>query len=222
MTDSTNQANIGAFCVVLLASKPYHCSTLSHISPPNLGLHLQDVPISDLTDHFLRLNLIFLALWATSTLLVKATLLVPYLRILRAVLYLHWVIYIRIGIVSAFYLSTLIADVVKCAPTPAGPGRLASQQICRPAARDISVAPGVFGLVSGLAILMIPMVMAVPLKLSRGRSVAVYGILLDGFPVSCGVLFDLSRGKPIHRSPGRAPRQFLSPYLAIAHEFAPL
>ena len=136
------------------------------------GIHLYNVPIAALTDHFLRLNLVFIVLWATSTLLVKATLLVLYLRIFRPALWMHWAIYTTIAVVSAFYLATVIADVVKCTPKPGGGGWLVSQQVCGPAALDIAVAQGVFGPVSDLVILLIPMVMVAPLKMERGRKVA--------------------------------------------------
>ncbi|KAH8901739.1 hypothetical protein GQ53DRAFT_740474 [Thozetella sp. PMI_491] len=169
--------SITAFCGVLL----------SLLDNP-LGHHQYDIPVSDITDDFLRKNLVFVVLFATSAMLVKCSLLVLYLRIFRPIVTVNWIIYLCIGVISAFYISTLTAYSVLCSPRP-GFSWVVSQVVCGTAALNIAVVQGVFGPVSDLVVMLIPMTLVLPLSLPPKKKVAVAGIFLTGsLALACSIV----------------------------------
>jgi hypothetical protein len=128
-----------------------------------------------------QLNLSFIVLYSTSSMLVKVTLLVLYLRIFKPVKSVVIIIYTCIGIITAFYTATLIAYIVQCIPRTTGSAAwLMSQAKCGPFALRVSAVQGVFGPVSDFVILMIPLSLVIPMRLPFQKKLAVASIFLTG------------------------------------------
>ncbi|KAK3688824.1 hypothetical protein B0T22DRAFT_490423 [Podospora appendiculata] len=169
-------------CVAAAANILAWFGILIHKLHGPYGYHLYDLPVSEMTELFLRLHLTGTVMYASGAMLVKVSLLVLYLRIFHPVYVVNRAIYACIGLVSAFYLVTIIYDAVKCTPAPGSPGGyFLAALYCAPFALEISVAQGVFGLVSDVVILLIPMSLVLPMNLPRGKKIAVTCTFLTGF-----------------------------------------
>ncbi|KAJ2983343.1 hypothetical protein NUW58_g6268 [Xylaria curta] len=168
-----------AFSVVAAASVVVVCGILLSLNDHVNGRHQWDVPLSFLTDDYLKTNFSFVLLTAISAMLVKLSLLLLYLRIFKPAWKVTLTIYACIGIVSLFYLSTMIAELVVGVPKGGGTWQQA-QAAYGPFGLTISVVRGVFGVLSDFVILLIPMTQLVLLALPTRRKVVLVGVFLTG------------------------------------------
>lgn len=129
--------------------------------------------------------------------LVKVSLLALYLRVFKPSRKVNIIIYTCIGVVMAFYLSTMIAELVVGIPKSGNGGWQEAQMNYGPFGLDVSAVRGVFGIVSDFAILLIPLTQIVQLNLPLKRKVVLVCIFLTGllyvlitpFPTHPQVLF---------------------------------
>ncbi|KAI0117411.1 hypothetical protein F4814DRAFT_416204 [Daldinia grandis] len=152
---------------------------LSLLDRPN-GRHLWDVPLSVLTDSYLRINFIFVLMSAVSTMLVKVSLLVLYLRIFNPVRQVTITIYVCTGVIVSFYLATMIAELVVGVPKAGSEGWQEAQARYGPFGLNVSVVRGVFGIISDFAILFIPLAQVMKLYLPLRKRIILAGIFLTG------------------------------------------
>ncbi|KAI1477678.1 hypothetical protein F4774DRAFT_388204 [Daldinia eschscholtzii] len=152
---------------------------LSALDRPN-GRHAWDVPLSILTDSYLRTNFVFVIISSITTMLVKLTLLVLYLRIFNPVEIAKIAIYICIGVTISFYIATMIAELVVGLPKAGGEGWQAAQIRYGPFGLNLSVVRGVFGVISDFVILLIPMTQVIKLHLPLRKKITILGIFLTG------------------------------------------
>ncbi|OTB11606.1 hypothetical protein K445DRAFT_321984 [Daldinia sp. EC12] len=152
---------------------------LSALDRPN-GRHTWDVPLSVLTDSYLRTNFVFVIMSPISIMLVKLTLLILYLRIFNPVKIAKIAIYVCIGVTISFYMATTIAELVVGLPKAGGEGWQAAQSRYAPFGLDLSVVRGVFGVISDFVILLIPMTQVITLHLPLRKKVIIAGIFLAG------------------------------------------
>ncbi|KAK3323192.1 hypothetical protein B0T19DRAFT_199336 [Cercophora scortea] len=182
-------------CVAAAANILAWFGILIHKLHGPYGHHLYDLPVSEMTESFLRLHLTGTVMYASCAMLVKVSLLVLYLRIFHPVYVVNRAIYACIGLVSVFYLVSIIYDAVKCTPAPGSQGGyFLAALYCAPSALEISVALGVFGLVSDVVILLIPMSLVLPMNLPRRKKIAVTCTFLTGFlACACSMVTCVSR-----------------------------
>ncbi|KAI0191924.1 hypothetical protein F4808DRAFT_443454 [Astrocystis sublimbata] len=165
--------------VVAAASIVAVCGILLSLNDHPNGRHLWDVPFSVLTDSYLQINFTFVLLSAAASLLVKLSLLMLYLRIFNPVQAVKITIYACIGVLTAFYFSTIIAELVVGIPRNRG-GWQEAQVRYGPFGLTISVVRGVFGVVSDFVILFIPITQLIKLSVPLGRKIVLLGVFLTG------------------------------------------
>ena len=119
--------------------------------------------------------------------LVKATLIFLILTAFRPVEWLRALCWVGLGTTLLFYVANLITQVVACRPR-GGTDRIAylAGMASRQCAgvdtliQKTSVATGIFGLVSDLYILIIPLPAVAKLQLGRRKKLGVYMIFSSG------------------------------------------
>ncbi|KAK5630927.1 hypothetical protein RRF57_006642 [Xylaria bambusicola] len=124
-------------------------------------------------------NFAFVLLTAAASLLVKLSLLSLYLRIFSPVQAIKLTIYACIGILSSFYVSTIIAELVVGIPRN-NRGWQEAQIRYGPFGLTISVVRGVFGVISDFVILFIPIAQLVKLSVPLGRKIILLCVFLTG------------------------------------------
>ena len=108
----------------------------------------------------------------------KLTFYLLYLQIFRLNDNLRWAIYIGAFVTTSFYASTTIAQFGLVTP---GRGKsFASAVIGNPAVPRISYALGVFGIVTDLYILLLPIAGVLRLQIAKRRKVGVILVFLSG------------------------------------------
>ncbi|KAI1826553.1 hypothetical protein F4861DRAFT_63956 [Xylaria intraflava] len=123
----------------------------------------------------------FLILTSLSTLLAKLALLTLYLRIFNPSRNVTLAIYVCLVIVTGFYLSTVIAELVVGLPSnDAGWTQGQNKVIWGTFGLTVSVVRGVFGVVSDFAILLIPMTQLIRLALPMRRRIILSCVFLTG------------------------------------------
>ncbi|KAI0404660.1 hypothetical protein F4802DRAFT_565871 [Xylaria palmicola] len=168
-----------ALSVVAAASVVVVCGILLSLNDRVDGRHVWDIPLSFLTDAYLKRNFTYVLLTALSAMLVKLSLLLLYLRIFNPSWTVNLTIHACIGVVSLFYLSTIIAELV--VGVPRGNGNWQQAQITYgPVGLTVSVVRGVFGVVSDFVILLIPMTQLVVLALPTRRKIVLICVFLTG------------------------------------------
>lgn len=112
--------------------------------------------------------------------MVKLSLLVMYLRLFKPVQLVKIIIYVCIGVVTCFYMATVIAELVVGIPRAGDSGWYAAQLRYGPVGLDVSSVRGVFGIVSDFGILFIPLSQVIKLNLPLKRKVTLICIFLTG------------------------------------------
>ncbi|KAM7184582.1 hypothetical protein V8F33_012918 [Rhypophila sp. PSN 637] len=149
-----------SMCFVLTADTGAiiaYCGTLIPNLDHPLGKHLWDVPVSEITDTYLMYSTVMLVLFFLGAMFVKLTLLGLYLRLFQVSRLAFWMIWAGVVVVTVFYLVTTIVLLEACVPR-GGKTWLETTFMgsCTPAQNALSKGSGVFGLISDLYILSIP------------------------------------------------------------------
>lgn len=90
-------------------------------------------------------------------------------------------IYTCIGVVVSFYLVTIVAELVAGIPRPGGGGWQQAQVKYGPFGLSVSVAHGIFGIISDFVILLIPLTQIISLCLPLRKKI----ILIFDRPTVC-------------------------------------
>ncbi|KUJ24524.1 uncharacterized protein LY89DRAFT_745434 [Mollisia scopiformis] len=167
----------------------YECIVLNlkPISP--LGRHLWDIPVAAITNQYL----IAMSLVASPAALmfVKISILVFNYRIFQAELWARYAMWVGITVVTAFYLTNIIVVLAVCTP---GHGETwlskAEYGSCAPTEIKLAHAQGIFGFISDLYIVAIPLWIVSHLRLPTKRKAGVMVVFLTGF-LLCEVCFGL-------------------------------
>ena len=110
----------------------------------------------------------------------KLTLLTLYLRIFKHALWTLWAVWLGIGLTIVFYMSTFIGYLGLCVRSDKPVWVTIQQQPCADNLLLIGKAQNIFGLISDLYILAIPLWLVWGLSMSSKRKLGVMGIFLTG------------------------------------------
>ncbi|KAJ2985612.1 hypothetical protein NUW58_g5436 [Xylaria curta] len=153
-----------------------------------LGPHQWNVPLSHFNASFLERTLSSIVLFSFSSLFVKAALLALYLRVFAPNTSARMMIWAGIITIVVFYIVSIILNIRFCVPismTTPVPDRdewakkLAASSCSQPV-YNLNAAVGLFGVVSDLYVLLIPVSMVYKLKIPRNRKIGILGIFLTG------------------------------------------
>ncbi|KAI1632376.1 hypothetical protein F4809DRAFT_656422 [Biscogniauxia mediterranea] len=152
---------------------------LKPLSP--LGRHKWDIPVAAFTDEYFELLIIASATVSAAAMLVKLTILALYHRIFQPVLWAKRSIWAGVILVATFYSVLLMVLLVPCVPIH-GESWLAktTHGACPTVQVKNSQAQGIFGLVSDLYILAIPISQVSRLSLAPKRKAGVLVVFLTG------------------------------------------
>ncbi|KAI0197474.1 hypothetical protein F4808DRAFT_295229 [Astrocystis sublimbata] len=161
--------------------------TLSLFGNP-LGPHQWDVPLSQFNASFLERTTSSLVLFSLSALLVKTTLLALYLRVFAPNTSARRMIWAGTTVIAIFYVTAIILNIRFCVPismTTPVPDQDAWQKklkasTCSQPVYNLNAAVGLFGIVSDLYVLIIPVSMVNKLKMPRDKKIGILGIFLFG------------------------------------------
>ncbi|CAG8952740.1 hypothetical protein HYFRA_00008984 [Hymenoscyphus fraxineus] len=147
-----------------------------------LGPHEWNVPVSKITVRFLRTVLITLCLYAVAAIFVKTTILILYFRIFHPSKIAVLMIWAGIVLILGFYISSVVAFAVMCAPHEGDGGwiSLRSHIRCGQPSLKLSAAQGIFSTASDLYVLCIPIKLVWGLQLPFRRKLGVSAIFLTG------------------------------------------
>ncbi|KFA71847.1 hypothetical protein S40288_07757 [Stachybotrys chartarum IBT 40288] len=172
--------------ITSVASTIAYCGVVYASFDMLYGVHLYEIPVSDLDPFWFEMLIVICILSGISLLLVKLALLVLYLRVFRPIYSVRLTIYSCIGILSAFYFATCVAYLVQCVPETSQNVAVAlNTGTCIPSAVDITVVRNFFGAVSDFVILIIPINQVFKLGLVRKKKFAVVGTFMTGL-IACG------------------------------------
>ncbi|KAI5917142.1 hypothetical protein F4810DRAFT_697708 [Camillea tinctor] len=174
------------FCILGAGSIIAYCGVLLPLLDEPLGRHLWDVPISDVNDRYLKYSTVILVLFFLGALFVKLALLLLYLRLFKIHPLAYKLIWSGVAALSAFYLISMILILNQCVPR-AGQTWLTTTFTgnCTPMQNGLSKGSGIFGLISDLYILAIPVWLISRLTFSRKRKVGVIAVFMTGL-IACG------------------------------------
>ena len=116
---------------------------------------------------------------ALSSMLLRISLLALYLRLFKPIKVVTTVIYLCSGITIIFYLVTMIAELVVGIPRQ-DEGWIVAQRRYGPWGLKISVARGIFGVLSDFVILFIPLTQIVKLYLPLRKKIVLICVFLTG------------------------------------------
>ncbi|KAI0445341.1 hypothetical protein F4803DRAFT_168452 [Xylaria telfairii] len=153
-----------------------------------LGPHQWDVPLSHFDASFLERTLSSIVLFSLSSLFVKTALLVMYLRVFSPNRTARIMIWAGISTIITFYILAIIINIRFCVPismtTPVPDedewARKLKASTCSQPVYNLNAAIGIFGVVSDLYVLIIPVSMVYKLKIPRARKIGILGIFLTG------------------------------------------
>ncbi|KAI8944743.1 hypothetical protein F4801DRAFT_570613 [Xylaria longipes] len=153
-----------------------------------LGPHQWDVRLSDFNASFLERTLSSIVLFSFSSLFVKTALLVMYLRVFAPSRPARMMIWVGITTITVFYIISIILNVHFCVPismtTPVPNrdewARKLKASNCSQPVYNLNAAVGLFGVVSDLYVLIIPVSMVYNLKIPRNRKLGILAIFLTG------------------------------------------
>ncbi|KUI66481.1 hypothetical protein VM1G_02343 [Cytospora mali] len=175
-------------CLISAALVITFCAiTLSTLNNP-LGPHEWDIPVSKITPLFSELSIVSLMIYAVSCMAVKSTLLVFYLRVFAPDPRAKAMVWLGLSFNIVFYTISIIVALVACVPHNDDGGWMssASSRRCTTENQKFTEVQGVFGALTDLYVLLVPMALLARLHLSRKRKIGVYGVFLTGF-VACAV-----------------------------------
>ncbi|KAI2630125.1 hypothetical protein GGS21DRAFT_492237 [Xylaria nigripes] len=161
--------------------------TLSLFGNP-LGPHQWNVRLSQFDDSFLERTLLSIVLFSISSLLVKTALLTMYLRVFAPNALAKLMIWCGIATIVVFYLVVVIINISFCVPismtTPVPDQEEWAKKLkasnCSQPVYNINAATGIFGIISDLYVLCIPVSMVYKLRLPLSRRIGIIGIFLTG------------------------------------------
>ncbi|KAG8406026.1 hypothetical protein J3458_021369 [Metarhizium acridum] len=197
-----------AFCILGAGSIIAYCGVLIPLLDHPLGRHLWDVPMSEITDRYLKARVpyiysspqplsgcfkvkadkqatqystVILVAFFLSALFVKLGLLFFYFRLFQIYRLAYWLIWAGVGAVSAFYLISTVLLLDRCVPRQ-GQTWLETTYTgsCTPVQNGLSKGSGIFGLISDLYILAVPLWFVSQLRLPTKRKLGVSAVFLTG------------------------------------------
>lgn len=137
--------------------------------------------MSQITDQFVRTTFVGVVLQYLAVMLIKASILVFYLKISERIRWAHIAIWTGLAAVLGFYIIVIIVLLAICVPRDGHSWVLASaKHKWQAAAVDTAVAAGWFGTIADFYILAIPMRLLSTLKLGRKQKFGVMAIFLTG------------------------------------------
>jgi hypothetical protein len=153
-----------------------------------LGPHQWNVRLSDFNASFLVRTLSSIVLFSFSSLCVKTALLALYLRVFSPSAAARGMIWIGIATIVVFYLISIILNIRFCVPismtTPVPDrdewARKLKASTCSQPVYNLNAAVGLFGVVSDLYVLVIPVSMVYRLRIPRNKKLGILGIFLTG------------------------------------------
>ncbi|KAI0152862.1 hypothetical protein GGR57DRAFT_160256 [Xylariaceae sp. FL1272] len=153
-----------------------------------IGPHQWNVRLSDFDAGFLRRTLAAVVLVSVSSLFVKLALLVLYLRVFAPDIRTRWMIWVGIATVIVFYVIAIIINIRLCVPMsmstpvpdPVQWKKKLEASTCSQPVYNLNAAIGVFGVISDLYILLIPVSMVLKLQIPKARKYGILGIFLTG------------------------------------------
>ncbi|KAJ0116400.1 hypothetical protein J7T55_007380 [Diaporthe amygdali] len=146
-----------------------------------LGRHQWDVPLSEVTNHFVRTLTISLIFSNFATMLIKVSLLLFYLRIFNPVLWARVAIWAGLVASVVFYAISNIVMLSVCVP-PSGKTWLetAASPNCTSVEYKVTLAGGWFGTIADFFIIAIPVRLISTLVVNKQRKVGILAIFLTG------------------------------------------
>ncbi|KAI0844616.1 hypothetical protein F5Y00DRAFT_273856 [Daldinia vernicosa] len=175
-------------CIAGTAAVISYCGvSLSIFEKGYLGPHQWNVPLSTITPEYIRGSVVVTCLYGASSIFIKTSLLVLYLRIFRPSSAATIIIWLGIGLIVAFYITTIISTAVFCNPLlwppTSNPIEFAAAQNkgkCNQPQLHLSAVRGIFSTVSDFYVLAIPTVLIWSLQLPLMRRVGIVAIFLVG------------------------------------------
>lgn len=129
-------------------------------------------------------NLATINLYSAAAFFIKLSLFLLYLRLFKPNRYTRWLVYGGIIACGLFYSASIVGNCVLAMPTPGQPNdnmawflRVSKTKYKLWA---IPIAQGVFGLLSDVYLLVIPLQMIFQLHFSLGRKIGVSSVFLIG------------------------------------------
>ncbi|KAI0003479.1 hypothetical protein F4779DRAFT_97597 [Xylariaceae sp. FL0662B] len=172
-------------CVMALAGTLAHSGVLLAIlnlkplSP--LGRHTWDIPVAAYSNSYTGLVILALTTYPLVAVLVKLTILALYHRLFRPSVWAKRLIWLGIAVTTVFYAITIIVLLSLCVPRSPDTWLLkVSSGACPAVQVRISLAHGIFGLISDLYILAIPIWQVSGLSIAPKRKVGILIVFLTG------------------------------------------
>lgn len=148
------------------------------------GLKSIKAPFDNLPLNAQQSTLASINLYAVSAFFVKLSLFLLYLRLFKPNKVTRWLIYGGIVACGTFYSSSLISNCALCIPKPGQPNDAASWSLraeqCSLPSQHLAIAQGVFGTISDIYLLVIPIHSIFQLKLPTERKIGVSAIFMIG------------------------------------------
>ncbi|KAI1126740.1 hypothetical protein F5Y10DRAFT_244236 [Nemania abortiva] len=153
-----------------------------------LGPHQWDVPLSDFNASFLERTLSSIVLFSLSSLFVKTGLLALYLRVFAPNMTARIMIWVGFATIAIFYILSIILNIHFCVPismtTPVPDPDAWAKKLkasnCSQPVYNLNAAVGLFGVVSDLYVLIIPVSMIYNLRIPRNRKLGILAVFLTG------------------------------------------
>ena len=149
-----------------------------------LGFHVWDIQLKNVTKTFVQNDQIGVILFTCSAILVKLSLLILYLRLFNPNRLTRYLIFGGMIACSLFYSITIIISAAFCVPDPSGPNDdrawLKQSKTCRPAVVKIAFAQGIFGTISDIYLLVIPLQIILRLNLATQRRIGMVAVFGTG------------------------------------------
>lgn len=168
-----------------------------------LGTHIWDIRVASFTKSFLQRTLAAINLYAASAFFVKLSLFLLYFRIFKPNKVTRWLIYGGIVVCGLFYSASIISNCALCMPRPGQPSDLATwlsrSQECSGPSQRLAVVQGVFGTLSDMYLLVIPIQSVFQLQLPTNRKLGVSAIFMIGIiAIACSLGSLAWRAKLLH------------------------
>ncbi|KAI0521860.1 hypothetical protein F5B22DRAFT_506582 [Xylaria bambusicola] len=153
-----------------------------------LGPHQWNVPLSHFNESFLGRTLSSIVMFSVSSLFVKTALLSLYLRVFAPSPTARVMIWLGIVTIVVFYTISVILNIRFCTPlsmtTPVPDEEEWAKKLeasnCSQPVYNLNAAVGLFGVVSDIYVLVIPISMVYGLRMPRNRKLGILGIFLTG------------------------------------------
>lgn len=135
-------------------------------------------------EHAPQSNLAAINLYAASALFVKLSLFLLYLRLFKPNRITRWLIYGGIVVCGLFYSASIISNCVLCMPHPGQPNDLPTWELragdCNIPSIRLALVQGVFGTLSDIYLLVVPIRSVFQLHLPTSRKLGVSAIFMTG------------------------------------------